>query len=221
MSGKVGPMRGRSAALAIAGVLLLAGMIALRCSLADDDTTAATPTAHVTQATAQPEPTPLPSMPAPSAPSAPAAPAPAPVGPAPAAAPNAPELPAIAQPVTPAEKHPPIANNRLLRAQIVAVRPQVEACGKAAGDKANGTAVLTYMVTPDKKKQDVVIEQTGVDDDGTTITDQPLLDCLKDTAKDMKFTYVPDTDGVFAFRRVKFDNGSLVENAYVKFHYMR
>jgi len=212
-------MRGRSAALAIASVLLLGGMVALRCSLADDDAAVVTPPPRITQARPQPESTPLPSA---SAPAAPAAPAPAaPTGPAPSAAPSAPELPAIAQAFTTNEKHPPIANNRLLREQIIAVQPQVEACGKAAGDKANGTAMLTYMVTPDKKKQDVIIEQTGVDDDGTTITDQPLLDCLKDTAKDMKFKYVPDTDGVFAFRRVKFDNGKLVENAYVKFHYMR
>jgi len=220
LSGKVGPMRGRSAALAIASVLLLGGMIALRCSLADDEMTAVTPPPRVTQATPPPASAPLPSTPAPAMPSAPA-PAPAPTGPAPTAAPSAPELPAIAQAFTTNEKHPPIANNRLLREQIIAVQPEVEACGKAAGDKANGTAMLTYMVTPDKKKQDVIIEQTGVDDDGTTITDQPLLDCLKDTAKDMKFKFVPDTDGVFAFRRVKFDNGKLVENAYVKFHYMR
>jgi hypothetical protein len=213
-------MRGRSAALAIASVLLLGGMVALRCSLADDETAATTPPPRVTEATPQPAPAPLPEMPAPAAPT-PAVRAPAPSGPAATAAPNAPELPAPAQPFTPAEKHPPIANNRLLRAQILAVAPQVEACGKAAGDKANGTAVLTYMVTPEKQKQDVIIEQTGVDDDGTTITDQPLLDCLKDTAKDMKFKYVPDADGVFAFRRVKFDAGKLVENAYVKFHYMR
>ncbi|MBV8756185.1 MAG: hypothetical protein JO257_02850 [Deltaproteobacteria bacterium] len=215
-------MRGRSAALAIAGVLLLAGMVALRCSLASSDEEAATPPPRTAASGAPTASTPLPSAPsAPSAPAAPAATAPTPSGPAPTAAPNAPELPAIAQAFVPTEKHPPIANNRLLRDQIAAVRPQVEACAKDAGSAANGTAVLTYMVTPDKKKQQVNIEQTGVEYDGTTITDQPLLDCLKDTAKDMKFTYVPDADGVFAFRRVKLENGKLVENAYMTFHYMR
>lgn len=216
-------MRGRTAALAIAGVLLLAGMIALRCSLAstDEAPVVVAPPPRVAQGSAAPESTPLPAAPSAPAPAAPVAPAPSPTGPAATAAPSAPELPAIAQAFTPSEKHPPIANNRLLRAQILAVQPEVEACGKAAGDKANGTAVLTYMVTPNKAKQTVDIEQPGVEYDGTTIDDQPLLDCLKDTAKDMKFKYVPDTDGVYAFRRVKFDNGKLVENAYVKFHYMR
>lgn len=214
-------MRGGSAALAIAGVLLLAGMVALRCSIASTDETPAPPPPRTAASGAPAESAPLPSTPAPAAPATPASPAPAPSGPAAAVAPNAPELPAAAQAFVPGEKHPPIANNHLLREQIAAVRPQVEACGTAAGAKANGTAVLTYMVMPDRKKQTVNIEQTGVEYDGTTIDDQPLLDCLKDTAKDMTFKYVPDTDGVFAFRRVKFDNGKLVENAYVNFHYVR
>ena len=90
------------------------------------------------------------------------------------------------------------------------------------GQTANGTAVLTYMVTPDKKKQDLSIEQTGIEYDGTTITDQPLLDCLKDTSKAMTFKYVPDTDGVFALkRRVKLADGKVVENAFMDFHYVR
>ena len=76
------------------------------------------------------------------------------------------------------------------------------------------------MVTPDKKKQQVD-PATGVEYDGTTIDNQPLLDCLKDTSKAMTFTYVPDTDGVFALRRVKLADGKVVENAFVNFHYVR
>ena len=122
----------------------------------------------------------------------------------------------------PTEKHPPIANKALLRQQVAAVAPEVAECAKqAAGSGADGTAVLTYMVTPDNKKQQVTIEQTGVEYDGTTITDQPLLDCLKDTSKAMTFKYERDRDGVFAFRRVKLAAGKVVENAFVNFHYVR
>jgi hypothetical protein len=210
-------MRGRTAALAGAGVLLLAGLIAMRSMLSTDDTPApvVTPAAPTV---AQPE----------AAPAAPVAPAPAPpppvaapAGPAARSAEAAPELPAVVQAFVPAEKKPPIANKALLRQQVAAVQAELVECAKQASFTGSGSAVLTYLVAPDKQKQDVAIETTGVEYDGTTIDNQPLLDCLKDTAKDMKFTYVADTDGVFAFRRVTFADGKLVENKFVNFHYVR
>jgi hypothetical protein len=215
-------MRGRTAALAIAGVLVLAGMIAMRCSLGSTDEPAAPAPTPVgaAPANAPVAPNALPSAPAPAALPA----APQPTGPAVTASPSAPQLPDVVQSFVPAEKHPPIANKGLLRAQVAAVEPQVAECGKQAagsGVRANGTAVLTYMVTPDHKKREVVIEQTGVEYDDTTIDNQPLLDCLKDTSKEMKFTYAPNTDGVFALRRVKFTDGKLVENSFINFHYVR
>jgi len=207
----------------IAGVLLLAALVALRLAMVPDDEPA--PSAPAPHASA-------PGAPASVAESSPSGPAPSAAAPAPqvpsaapsAAAPSAPELPAIATAFTPSEKHPPIANKALLREQVAAVQPQVVECAKQAkgsGYTANGTAVLTYMVAPHKDKQDVAIEQTGVEYDGTTIDNQPLLDCLKDTSNDMKFKFVPDTDGVFAFRRIKFESGKLVENVFVDFHYVR
>jgi len=130
----------------------------------------------------------------------------------------------VVEAFTPTEKRPPVANKALLRQQVAAVAAQVADCtNQAAGSgyRGSGTAVLTYMVTPDKKKQTVEIEQTGIEYDGTTIDNQPLLDCLKDTSKAMTFAYVPDTDGVFALRRVKVADGKVVENAFVNFHYVR
>lgn len=216
-------MRGRTAALAIAGVLLLGGMIALRCSLMSSPETEPAPAATpVAAAPSAPAPTVAPSSPSAPAPTPTAPAAPVPAGPAATAAPGAPELPAVVEAFTPSEKRPPIANKALLRQQVAAVAGQVADCAKQAeGSGANGTAVLTYMVTPDKKKQQVEIEQTGIEYDGTTIDNQPLLDCLKDTSKAMTFTYVPDTDGVFALRRVKLADGKVVENAFVNFHYVR
>jgi hypothetical protein len=214
-------MRGRTAALAGAGVLLLAGLVAMRSMLSTDDTLpppapAATPPAA---AAAPPE------VAAPAAPVAPAPPVPAPVvvhtGPAAISAESTPALPPVVQAFVPAEKKPPIANKKLLREQVAAVAAQVADCAKQTSFTGSGSAVLTYLVAPDKQKQAVAIETTGVEYDGTTIDDQPLLDCLKDTAKAMTFAYVPDTDGVFAFRRVTFQRGKLVENTFVNFHYVR
>jgi hypothetical protein len=204
----------------IAGVLLLAGLVALKMAMSTDDESP--PAAQAPGAAA-------PTAQSPTAESAPAAPAPAPGSSAPAAppqapvavAPNAPELPEIVNAFTPSEKKPPIANKALLREQVAAVEPEIADCVKQASYTGSGSAVLTYQVTPNKQKQDVAIESTGVEYDGTTIDNQPLLDCLKDTAKDMKFKYVPDTDGVFAFRRVKLDNGKVVENTFMDFHYVR
>lgn len=204
----------------IAGVLLLGALVALRLAMRPDDEPApVAPAPHTAESSAPPPPSaaPPPSVPAPAAPSAPA---PAPSAPV-AVAPNAPELPAIVGAFTPTEKHPPIANKALLREQVDAVKPQLVECAKQAKFAGTGTAVLTYLVAPNKQKQEVSIESTGVEYDGTTIDNQPLLECLKDTANDMKFKFVPDTDGVFAFRRVKFDGGKLVENAFMDFHYVR
>lgn len=203
----------------IAGVLLLVGLVALKMAMTTDDEPAPAPAPQVA-APAVPAPVaePSPSVPAPVAGSAaPQAAQNAPAG----AAPNAPELPEIVQGLAPTEKHPPIANKALLREQVAAVEPQIVECAKQASFTGSGSAVLTYQVSPNKAKQDVSIESTGVEYDGTTIDNQPLLDCLKDTAKDMKFKFVPDTDGVFAFRRVKFDGGKLVENTFMDFHYVR
>lgn len=213
-------MRGRTAALAAAGVLLLAGLVAMRSMLSSDDLAPAPVPAPAPVAEAPPptEPT---APPAPAAPAPPPPSAPPPSGPAPTAAPTAPELPAIIQAVVPAVKKPPIANKALLRQQVAAVAPQLRACATQTSFTGSGSAVLTYLVAPDRQKQQVAIETTGVEYDGTTIDDQQLLDCLKDTAKDMKFTYVADADGVFAFRRVKFEAGKLVENTFMDFHYVR
>lgn len=215
----------RTAAVAIAGVLLLAGMVALRCSLMSTDDEPAPAPARVAvtppPAPAQPGAQPLPAAPA-APPPAPARQVPA--GPAAIASPEAPELPEVVQAMAPAQKHPPIANKALLRQQVAAVAAQVATCAKDAvgsGYRGSGTAVLTYMVTPDTKKQAVEIEQTGIEYDGTTIDYQPLLDCLEDTSKDMTFKFVPDTDGVFALRRVKLAGGKVVENAFIDFHYVR
>jgi type IV secretory pathway VirB10-like protein len=213
-------MRGRTAALALAGVLLLAGLVAMRSMLSSDDAAPPPPPpAAPVQQAQQVEPA-APAAPVAPAPVAPAARA-APAGPAAPSASSAPELPTIIQSLAPSEKKPPIANKALLREQVAAVAPQLAECAKQASFTGSGSAVLTYLVAPNKQKQDVSIESTGVEYDGTTIDNQPLLDCLKDTAKDMKFKYVPDTDGVFAFRRVKFEGGKLVENTFVDFHYVR
>ena len=217
-------MRGGPAALATAGVLLLGGLVAMRCSLAGGDPP-------------PPPRPPPPEQPAPraaiAAPIAPALPpAPAPVVPPPTPVPQrsfaamVPRISLVASPsmrATQGESKPPIANKATLRAQAAAVQPQIVACAdqaSAAGYRANGTARLWYIVAPHPDGK-VVIESAGTEDDKTTIDNQALLDCLKDTANAMQFTYAPDTWAVYAWREVKFTDGKLVENKFLDFHYLK
>ncbi|MBA3819444.1 MAG: hypothetical protein H0X17_11170, partial [Deltaproteobacteria bacterium] len=110
-----------------------------------------------------------------------------------------------------------------IRAQIAAVEPQVRACierAGAAGGRPTGNATLTFIVV--QKPDRVVIEDTGVVDDKTTLTDAPLVDCLRETAREMKFEGLPrEAEGIVVTREVSVDNGALAENKYLSFSYLR
>ena len=67
-----------------------------------------------------------------------------------------------------------------------------------------------------------MIEDTGVDRDGTTIASEPLLECLHATSKSMTFAGLPrEAEAVFVTRTVKVEAGGLVESKVVKFSYIR
>nr|MDQ3367699.1 hypothetical protein [Myxococcota bacterium] len=110
-----------------------------------------------------------------------------------------------------------------IRAQIAAVEPQVRACLERAGGggaKHSGNATLTFIVA--QKPDRVVIEDTGVVDDKTTLLDAPLVECLRETARAMKFEGLPrEAEGIVVTREVSVDNGALVENKYLSFSYLR
>jgi hypothetical protein len=220
-------MRRYSAPLVIvATVAVLAGLVLLWRSISAD---------------------PAPAIAAPQAPKArPAAPAPAPEARAPAMraperpalAPRAPQAPATVTNGGPAaptlDTDGPAPGTRentthlewgltQMRAQVAANEPKVAEClaqAASTGDRPTGDATLTFIAA--RRGDKIVIESTGVDPDATTISSEPLLDCLHATSKAMTFAGLPrEAEAVFITRSVKVEAGGLVENKLVKFSYIR
>lgn len=108
-----------------------------------------------------------------------------------------------------------------MRYQTAAVRPAVEKCVAEKGGSATGTAMLTYIVS--HKGDKYVIEDTGVDEDRTTVQgNTELLDCLRETAKGMMFVGLPkDAQSIVVSRSVTLDGGRLVDYKHVGFSYLQ
>lgn len=114
-----------------------------------------------------------------------------------------------------------------LRTQTAAVEPLVVKCiddAVAAGQSPTGEATLTYIVT--QKGDKVSVEDTGVDEDKTTLPAGTLLDCLRETSRSMKFDGLPHQGeegivGIVVTRAVTVDHGKLVGNKHVTFSYLR
>ena len=110
-----------------------------------------------------------------------------------------------------------------LRAQNAAVQPLVEKCisdAAAKGLAPSGLATLTYIVA--KQGDKVAVEDTGIDDAKTTLEAPELLDCMRETARAMKFEGLPrEAEGLVVTRSVKLEAGKLVEYKHVGFSYLR
>lgn len=110
-----------------------------------------------------------------------------------------------------------------LRAQTAAVEPLVVKCVEAdvaAGHSPTGKAMLTYIVAQHGDK--VTVEQTGVDEDKTTLQGPELLECLHSTSLAMKFEGLPrEAEALVVSRSVTLDHGKLTENKHVGFSYLR
>ena len=216
-----GSMKRRSSALLIAAaVLLIAGLVVVKRSLGEVDA----PPAESAPASRTSSAAPAASEPA--AVVAPATPATAvaPSGPSPtshstAVSPSSPSLPAVVAEYVPQKKLPPIASKQTLREQELAVTPKLAECAAHAGAKITGSATLTFILAHEGDK--AVVETTGVDYDATTITDEPLLECLRETAREMTFQPVPDSSAIYVTRNVELDHGKLVGNKFVNFSYSR
>ena len=131
------------------------------------------------------------------------------------------------------EDHPPPATRAntknlhfgatQLNAQNVAVQPLVEKCIADAAEKGvkpSGTATLTYIVVA--KGDKVAVEDTGFDDSKTTLQAPELIDCMRETARAMKFEGLPrEAEGLVVTRSVTLDAGKLVDYKHVSFSYLR
>lgn len=136
------------------------------------------------------------------------------------AAETAPALDNHAAPANPSDPAKLNLGGTQLRYQAQAVRPAVEKCVAEKGGSATGTAMMTYVVAQHGDKY--VVEDTGIDEDRTTLQGTALLDCLRETAKGMTFVGLPhDATGLVVTRSVTLDAGHLVEYKHVGFSYLR
>lgn len=110
-----------------------------------------------------------------------------------------------------------------LRAQTKAVGFWVQRCvdeAKKKGLTPSGTAVLTYVVAKHGDKYEV--EDTGIDEDKTTLAGAELLDCMRTTAFAMHFEGLPrEASGIVATRSVTLKDGVMTEYKHVGFSYLR
>lgn len=110
-----------------------------------------------------------------------------------------------------------------LRAQNAAVQPLVEKCLSDAAEKGiapSGKATLTYIVA--KHGDKIAVEDTGIDDAKTTLQAPELLDCMRETARAMKFEGLPrEAEGLVVTRSVTLEAGKLVDYKHVGFSYLR
>jgi hypothetical protein len=209
--------------LIAAAVLLIGGLVVVKRSLGDADE----PPRDPAPASRTPAPAPVASVPASSQPApAPSATPAAPTAPPPTShstelPPSTPSLPAVVTESIPQKPLPPIASKPTLREQELAVAPKLAECAaKAAGGaKLTGSAVLTFILA--HKGDQAVVETTGVDYDQTTIDNEPVLECMRETARAMTFQPVPDSSAIYVTRKVELDHGKLVGNKFLDFSRVR
>ncbi len=137
------------------------------------------------------------------------------------------------RPAMPVDDHPPPATRAntknlqyggtQLRAQAAAVEPLVKKCvetANAAGTSPTGKAMLTYVVAQHGDK--VQVEDTAIDDDKTTLQGEKLLECLRETARSMKFVGLPrEAEALVVSRSITLDHGTITEYKHVGFSYLR
>jgi hypothetical protein len=203
---------------------VLVALIVLWQSIRSDTTPAAVPPQpqdHAAQPAAPTAPTtsPTAARTPPRAPASSVSTGPRPVPTMPAPAPAAADTPP-----------PPRDNNqglefggKQLHAQTKAVEPLVRECVEKAaisGLRPSGSAMLTYIVA--KRGDKFQIEDTGIDNEKTTLDNEGLLECLHQTAKGMKFEGLPrGAQEIYAARRVTIENGKITEYRHVTFSYLR
>ena len=143
-------------------------------------------------------------------------PAPAPTGTPPPATPS--DSPALPGAADSDKKKVPLATKAVLREHVATLDAAVTECVRRYGQGVSGTANLQFTLAPIKGK--AVVESTGVIEEGTTVTNADLLDCMHKTALPLQFPFVPDSIAVYARRVVRIDNGKMVDQHLVNFSYV-
>jgi hypothetical protein len=116
----------------------------------------------------------------------------------------------------------PIIPYTELRAQLHLTDAGVKSCIERSGQRPSGKATLGFTVAARGGK--LVIEATSVEDADTLAGYSDLLECMHQTASAL----APVLDGrpipelgtpIYVRRRVRIEDGALVDNAYVNFSY--
>ncbi len=216
-----------SAKLLVAGAVVLAGLAVVLLKFLDGPATAS-PVVHVRK----PEP-----VAKTETPKADAAPTVHTTHPTPEPTPNvapspAPERPAIAPPVlapTTPNEDPIVYDDRglaltvidkpKLATALVSVDNKLRECIVKNGfTRGSGEAILRFIVAKhkDEKGARIVTESSSYEDEGTTIKDEKLLECMHKTAFDIVYPPAPKVGiPIWAKRKVVIENGMLRANVLV------
>jgi hypothetical protein len=119
-----------------------------------------------------------------------------------------------------------VADLDVLRDVAYQVDYPVLDCVNAHGGKAvTGQVITTYTVVRKKDektgKYGVVVENTGFEEDGTTITDPKLIECFHKTANQMKFPPSDSPVSTWVRRRITVNAGRLGDNWVFQHGYIR
>jgi hypothetical protein len=117
-----------------------------------------------------------------------------------------------------------LADRGQMQTAIVGTDPQINACIAQHGGKAiNGTLMTTFIVARVKDKSGaskVGVETTSYEEDGSTITDPKLIECLHTSAM---AAVLPQADvgvAVAAKRKIVIKNGDLEANYVYQHSYL-
>jgi hypothetical protein len=119
-----------------------------------------------------------------------------------------------------------VADLDVLRDVAYQVDYPVLDCINAHGGKAvTGQVITTYTVVRKKDEKTgkyvTVVESTGFEEDGTTVTDPALIECFHKTASLMKFPPSDSPVSTWVRRRITVEAGRLGDNWVFQHGYIR
>jgi hypothetical protein len=118
-----------------------------------------------------------------------------------------------------------LADRGQMQTAVVATDPQLNDCIAKHGGKAiNGTLITTFIVARVKDKSGasrIGVETTGYEEDGSTITDPKLVECLHQSAMAMQLPPADVGVPVAAKRKLIIKDGDLQANYVYEQSYLR
>jgi hypothetical protein len=102
--------------------------------------------------------------------------------------------------------------------------PVLDCVNKHGGKAVTGQVITTYLVSRKKEKDGkytTVVEQSGFEEDGTTITDPALVECMHKTAFQMKFPASNSPVATWVRRRITVEAGRLGDNWVFQHGYIK